>query len=277
MKKVFLPLLAALTMLTSCGIVQNLDPTYLASAASNALTALTLSDAQVNALSQQTVVYMDQQYQVDNGQYLDRLKRVMAGINNVEGIPLSFKVYHTNEVNAFACGDGSIRVYTGLMDTMDDDELLAIIGHEIGHVVHRDTKKSMQKAYMASAARDVLSSAGGTVGTLSSSVLGDLAESYVSAQFSQKQEYAADEYGFAFTVEHDRNPYSMYNALSKLVSLSQSSKSSQVQKMFASHPDSESRAAKVKEMADAYIFAHKPAAVQAEENVGRTEYLEPTK
>jgi len=42
------------------------------------------------------------------------------------------------DVNAFACGDGSIRVFSALMDLMDDDELMAISGHEIGHVVHAD-------------------------------------------------------------------------------------------------------------------------------------------
>ena len=39
------------------------------------------------------------------------------------------------------------------MDLMDDDELMSIIGHEIGHVVHADTKHAMKNAYLASAAR----------------------------------------------------------------------------------------------------------------------------
>ena len=30
--------------------------------------------------------------------------------------------------------DGTIRVYSGLMDLMTDDELLFVIGHEMGHV-----------------------------------------------------------------------------------------------------------------------------------------------
>ncbi len=36
-------------------------------------------------------------------------------------LPLNFKVYLVVDVNAFACGDGSIRVFSSLMDLMTDD------------------------------------------------------------------------------------------------------------------------------------------------------------
>ena len=47
----------------------------------------------------------------------------------------------------------------------------------------------------------------------------------------------------------------MANSLNKLVELSQGAKASTVQKMFSSHPDSEKRAAAMKEKADAYTAA----------------------
>lgn len=44
--------------------------------------------------------------------------------------------------NAFASGlgewDAFVAVTTGLLDTMDDQQLEGVIGHEIGHIVHRD-------------------------------------------------------------------------------------------------------------------------------------------
>lgn len=163
---------------------------------------------------------------------------------------INYKVYQTNEVNAFACGDGSIRVYSGLMDIMNDSELMAIIGHECGHVVHQDSKTAMKNAYLANAARNAIGAAGGTVGALSNSVLGDIGESFLSAKFSQKQEFAADDYGFKFSTEHGYSPYSMSSALEKLVKLAGSSQSSIVQKMFSSHPDSAERAKRMREKAD---------------------------
>lgn len=240
-------------LLSSCSILMgvNWDGERLASAAGKAMTAASITDEQIIQLCKESVAYMDQENKVNKGAYDQRLRKLMLGINQVDGLPLNFKVYETKEINAFACGDGSIRVYSGLMDVMDDDQLIAIIGHEIGHVVHQDTKNAMKRAYLASAASDMIGAAG-TLGALTQGVAGSLAEAYVSAQFSQKQEFAADEYGFNFAVEHGHTPYSMATALEKLVTLSSGSQAPAVARMFASHPDSGTRAARMREKADKY-------------------------
>lgn len=241
-------------MLSGCGILSNVswDQAKLQQAAGAALQAVTISDAQVIALSQKTVAELDAKNALAPESYQRRLSSLLDKVGDVEGLKLNYKVYKTDEVNAFACGDGSIRVYSGLMDIMDDAELMAIIGHECGHVVHQDTKKAMRNAYLAAAARGVIGASNTTVGALSRTVLGDLGESFLSSQYSQQQEYAADEYGFKFSTGNGYDAYSMCKALEKLVSLSGGSKSSLVQKMFASHPDSAKRAEKMRQKADAY-------------------------
>lgn len=217
--------------------------------------AATLSDEQIAQLSREAVEWMDTHNPVadETTEYGARLKRLTAGITEAKGLPLNFKVYLVTDVNAFACGDGSIRVFAALMDLMDDDCLMAIIGHEIGHVMHADVKHAMKSAYLASAARKAAGSAeGSTLAKLSESQLGELVTAFTDARFSQKQEYAADEYGFEFCIKHGFSPYGMANSLTKLVELSQGEKASTVQKMFSSHPDSEKRAARMKEKADAW-------------------------
>lgn len=244
---------AALLSLCSCSILSgiNWNSEGLASAAGKAITAANISDEQIVALSRQTILQLDQQNVIDNGAYAKRLGSVLSGLTDLDGLPLNFKVYRTNEVNAFACGDGSIRVYSGLMDVMDDEELTAIIGHELGHVRHQDTKRAMKSAYLASAARDVVASAG-TYGAMASYLLGDLGEALCSAQFSQAQEYKADEHGCEFAIQRGKSPYSMYNALQKLLTLSQDTNSSIIAHMFADHPKTEKRAEKMKKMAEEY-------------------------
>ena len=250
--KLFL-LLSLCAAVSSCGIMSAMSAQSLASAAGNVVVAASITDDQIAQLSKESVAYMDKQNKIDDGKYDKRLKTLMNGVT-VEGLDLNFKVYETSEVNAFACGDGSIRVYSGLMDVMDDDELVAIIGHEIGHVVHKDTKAAMKSAYLAAAARDVVSASPGVIGTLSRSVAGDITQTFLNSQFSQKQEYAADEYGYEFAIRCGRDPYSMAKALEELVSLSgNASTSSAVAKMFSSHPDSAKRAEKVRAMADEYV------------------------
>lgn len=254
MRRLLILLTAALS-LCGCAVLQtrNWDVNQLLTAASHATTAASLTDAQIVELSARTVAELDAKNSVEpaTGPYTKRLAKILAGIDNLNGQPLNFKVYKTNEINAFACGDGSIRVYSGLMDIMSDDEVFAILGHEIGHVANKDSKRAMQNAYLTAAARNVAGAAGGTVGTLANSMLGDIAESYVSAQFSQKQEFNADDYGFQYSVQHGKDPYSMYNSLNKLMSASGGSKASNLQQMFSTHPDTSERAARMKAKADA--------------------------
>lgn len=222
--------------------------------------AATLSDRDIADLSRESVAWMDANNPVaaDTTRYALRLKRLTEGITKIGGLPLNFKVYEVSDINAFACGDGSIRVFSALMDLMDDDELMAIIGHEIGHVLHADVKHAMKNAYLASAARNAAGAAEGSlVARLSESQLGDVATAFANARFSQKQEYAADEYGFEFSVEHGFRPQAMADALTKLVSLSKGAEASKIRQMFSSHPDSEQRAARMKAKADAYAAARK--------------------
>ena len=164
------------------------------------------------------------------------------------------QVYNVVDVNAFACGDGSVRVCGGLMKIMDDDEVFAVIGHEIGHVVHSDSKDAMKNAYLTSAAKNAAGAVSGTVSKLTDSQLGDMAQALAGAQYSQKQEYEADEFGFQFCIDNGRDPYGMSNSLNKLLQLSESeAKSSKFMQMFSSHPETQKRADRVKEKADEYV------------------------
>jgi len=245
--------MAAAWLFTGCGLLTaiNWNGERIASATGKAVTAMAISDEQIVELCRQSVEQLDQQSTIDNGAYIARLRRLMSKVGPVNGMTLNYKVYRTEEVNAFASGDGSVRVYSGLMDLMTDDELISVIGHEIGHVVHKDSKNALKKAYMASAASDLVGAAG-SVGAVTQAVAGSIGEALVNAQFSQKQEYKADEYGFEFAVAQGYDPYGMYNSLLKLTKLAESSKASSVAQMFSSHPDNLKRAERMKLKADNY-------------------------
>lgn len=223
-------------------------------AASDMATAVTLTDEDVAALSRESVEWMDANNPVlpdDEPTYGARLKRLTEGLDEYEGLKLNFKVYNVVDVNAFACADGSIRVFSALMDVMTDDELLGIIGHEIGHVYYGDTKDAMKSAYLTSAAVNAAGVAGGTVGKLADSQLGALASAFTASQFSKQQEFAADEFGFQFSVANGINPYAMALSLEKLLELQgDAATASKLQQMFSSHPNTEERAVRVRGMAD---------------------------
>lgn len=162
--------------------------------------AVTLTDEQMSEYVKEYITWMDAHNQVcaDDNAYTLRLKKLTEGLGDADGIPLNFKVYYVKDVNAFACADGSVRVFSSLMDIMSDEELLGVIGHEIGHVAHRDSKKGFRTALLTSALKDGVASQGGKLAELTDSQLGSLTEALVNARYSQKQECEADDYGYEF-------------------------------------------------------------------------------
>ena len=213
-------------------------------AGTDAAKAITLSDADIAAMSREYMQWMDTHNPLTkpDTEYGKRLEKLTGHINEVV------------DVNAFACGDGSVRICAGLMDIMTDDEVMAVVGHEIGHVIHTDSKDAMKSAYLRSAVKNAAGAASSTVSKLTDSELGAMAEALAGAQYSQKQETEADDYGFEFSIKHNLDPYAMYNALNKLLELSADApKESKFQKMFSSHPDTAKRVARAKEKADEYM------------------------
>lgn len=241
MKKI-LVLLASLSVLVSCG---EFNAARALQGGLLAAQALTLSDAQVQAYVHEYITQLDAQSTIlpENNAYTIRLRKMTFALTQVDGVPLNFKVYKTDDINAFACADGSVRVYTGLMNIMTDDELLGVIGHEIGHVALKHTRKEMQTAMLTSAALEGLASTGDKAAALTDSQLGAIGNAILNAQYSKKQESAADDFGYEFLKAAGKNPWGMCMSLEKLqkVSGNGGKQSSAISALFSSHPDTATR------------------------------------
>lgn len=214
--------------------------------------ALTLTDAQMAAYAKESIDWMDTHNKVSDAdsEYTKRLNRLTQGLTEADGIPLNFKVYEVIDVNAFACPDGSVRVFSSLMDIMSDDELLGVIGHEIGHVAKHHSKKAFKEELLTGAAKDAISSAGGVAAALSDSQLGTLGQSLAGAKYSQKQEKEADDFGYDFLKSNGKNPWGMVMSFEKLQNMEQQaggSKASYLDKMFSSHPETSARIKRLSE------------------------------
>lgn len=207
--------------------------------------AVTVTDEDLAETVKESVEALDKANKVcaSNSSYAKRLRRITSGMEDADGIPLNFKVYQTKEINAFACPDGSVRVYSALMDALSDDELLGVIGHEIGHVALRHSKKAWRSALLRSAASDALGAMSDTWAVLSDSPLGAVTSYALSAKHSRYHETQADEYGYDFLAECSKNPEAMILALQKLKQLSEkgSSKYAKWLQAFSSHPDFDER------------------------------------
>lgn len=212
-------------------------------AAGDLAKAATVSDDEIKDGARQMVAREDKRQKVApaGDKYAKRLAALTAKHVKEDGLKLNFKVYMSPQVNAFATPDGSVRVYSGLMDAMTDDELRGVIGHEIGHAKLGHSVARMKTAYLASAGRKAAASSNGKLGAIADSELGAMMEEVLNAQFSQSQETASDDYGLKFMKKHKYDVHAMETALRKLGNQSAS--------LTSSHPAPADRADRMKEKA----------------------------
>ncbi|MGQ7249054.1 M48 family metalloprotease [Halomonas sp. V046] len=208
--------------------------------------AATLSDEDVKSMAGQACDQMDAESRIagPDSSYGRRLSTIADNLGHqVDGQPVNYQVYLIDEPNAWAMANGCVRVYSGLMDMMNDNEIEGVLGHELGHVALGHSKSAMQTAYLASTARGAMAASGNAAATaLSSSQLGDLGERFINAQFSQSQESDADDFSFDLLGERDISRQGLETAFEKLASLDGGEGS-----MMSSHPGSADRAEHIRE------------------------------
>lgn len=184
--------------------------------------AESISDADLKLQFDDIAVQSDRENPVagPNTPYGKRIAALSKGLKNHDGLNLDIKAYMVKDVNAFAMGNGTIRVFAGLMDQFTDDEIRYVIGHEIGHVKAGHSKKRMQTALRASAIQKGAQAGGGGVGRIAGGQLGDLFRKVVTAQHSQANEKEADDYALGFMKVKGYQQMAAVTALDKLTALS---------------------------------------------------------
>jgi metalloprotease len=241
LSKTFLSFIIALAFF--CVGCEGTDIGMVTEAGIEAVRAVTLDDEEVKRLAVGISKQSDLKHTVaspDNS-YARRLQRLAADYSTYDGYEFDFKVYLSQQVNAFAMADGSIRIYSGLMDIMDDQELLFVLGHEMGHIVEKHIKKKIMLAYASSAVRKAVASQQRTVGEIARSGFGALAEDFLNARFSQQEERAADDYGVMVLRNEGYGVQPAISALTKLAALGGD------HSFLSSHPAPESRAERLRE------------------------------
>jgi len=209
--------------------------------------AVTLNEESVKQTASLAAKEMDSKNQVAGASnpYSRRLEKITAGLDNYRGLSFDFKVYLAPEVNAFAMADGTVRVYSGLLDAMPDDQVLAVIGHEIGHVYHKHSYEQMQQKILTDSAMQAAVSVGGTVGELTQGQLGQLAYVAVNARFSQQDELESDTFAVKMLKNLSQDPYAMKRAIQTLESKYGSDSS-----FLSSHPSNKERIKRIQKAID---------------------------
>lgn len=162
-----------------------------------------------------------------------RLYRAVENLSITAGLPMP-KVYIINDPapNAFATGrdpeHAIVAATTGLIDIMDDNELTAVMAHEMSHVKNYDIRVSMivfglvclvgfisdlglRMLYLADRDDDDRSPVGSII-LLVVGILAPIVATLAQLAVSREREYLAD----ISAVKLTRYPEGMINALKKL-------------------------------------------------------------
>ncbi len=217
------------------------------------LTAATLSDADVNAFTKEAIDWMDKNNAAfpEGSVYEKRLAEIVAGFKDLEGISMDFGGYWVKSpINAFAMGTpqkGYTRILSPLMDVMDNDQVTAVVAHEICHVKKEHSKKGIKKAYMRSATKDVLVANTGNTGEfLNDTGLSNFTENYFGAVSSRTQESEADKCAFGLLVKNKLNYHALAGAFEVLKKLSGDGGKGSI---MSSHPATDDRVERAKKWA----------------------------
>jgi len=145
-------------------------------------------------------------------------------------------------------------VFSGLMDIMDDNELLPHLSTLLfGKLLssHHANRDSMKAAYQKEALIDAAASQSAKVAAVTDSQIGKIANAILDSKHSRKQESEADLYSYDFMKRNGYNVNAVESAFNILAKMSEGKEASFIDKMMSSHPDAKDRAANAKSRAEA--------------------------
>lgn len=180
-----------------------------------------------------------------------RIGQKIAAVAPVQNAQWEFVVFDTKELNAFVLPGGKVGFYKGLLDFVDnDDQVAAVLGHEVGHVVARHAAKRAGRENATQLGVQLGGAAlGGVVGSTDNAmaILGAGAAVGVTLPFSRDNETEADRLG----VDYMRSAgYDVKQAV-KLWEKMGAASASRSPEFMSTHPNPETRIKDLK----AYITA----------------------
>ncbi len=171
--------------------------------------------------------------------------------------PFTYKGYHfaildSREINAFACPGGIIFITKGMLNAVkNEDELAAVLAHEVAHISHRDGISSIKKARWTEAATVIGSKAAKEYGSqdlanlvnLFEGSIDDIVKTLVVNGYGKSQEYDADKAALAYLSKAGYNPAALKDFLNRLISRGKASEGG----LFRTHPATSDRKKEVED------------------------------
>ena len=178
-------------------------------------------------------------------QLVARIRQIGDKIAKVSGrddFQWEFNVIESDQVNAFCLPGGKVFFYTGILKMMDnDDQIAAVMGHEIAHALARHGAERMSIQMVSQAGGQILSA----VFEVPAQYQGLYEQAYgvgsnvaVMLPFSRSHEHEADQIGVYLMWKAGYDPDAAVVFWQKMQSASQGKS---VPEFLSTHPSDQSR------------------------------------
>lgn len=189
--------------------------------------------------------------------YVDGIGQNLVSVCRRRDITYHFTVLDDPMINAFAVPGGYIYITRGLLAYLNSEaELAGVLGHEIGHVVGRDSAALMSQSMLAQ-----LATLAGVAGAAASSGSGGEVAmatnqlfSAIMLGFSREREYLADEQSVEYMFELGYDPMQIISFMRTLSYTSQGPTGPQ--QYLVTHPYIFDRMARVEAKAKVVFTMH---------------------
>jgi len=197
--------------------------------------------------------------------YLESLGKELVAADRSAGGQFNFFLINLPVVNAFAGPGGYIGVFSGLiLASESEDELAAVMAHEIAHVTQRHLMRGLEEQGRISLPATALLVAAAILGAQVSSDAGAAAIAGIQAaalqhqiNFTRDNEKEADRIGIATLANSGRDPYAMAGFFERLSKASRTYENN-APEFLRTHPVNSNRIADALGRADEYGARQKP-------------------
>ncbi|WP_018151321.1 M48 family metallopeptidase [Leeia oryzae] len=152
--------------------------------------------------------------------------------------PWEVNVQQSNELNAYCMAGGKIMVYSGLITQLKltDDELAAVMGHEMAHALREHSRERLSQAYGTSLALSIVGKAA-KLDTGSQDLLGKALDVAYILPYSRKHETEADLMGIELSARAGFDPRAAISLWKKMGSAG----GSKPPELLSTHPSDKTR------------------------------------
>jgi predicted Zn-dependent protease len=161
-------------------------------------------------------------------------------------------VEKNDQLNAYCMPGGKIMVYSGLINKLKatDDELAAVIGHEIAHALREHGRERMSQAYVQQFGLQALGAivtkgTSATVGNASAQAAGLGSQLFFALPNGREQERESDKIGLELAARAGYNPDAAVTLWQKM----EAQGGAKPPEFLSTHPASENRIAELRALA----------------------------